>query len=232
MLGIIKELYQRGKNHDVTGQGAQVAFYLILSFFPFLLVILTLIAYTPLLNRDVLMGLAWLLPESTYALVISVTEEIISKRNVTLMSFSMIATLWIASQSIRALANAINRAFNIKESRPLWKTAGLSFLLTLFFAFSITVSFLGLVLGETIGKYVFEYLGLSMFFTQVWDGFRYVSAITIMIILFSVLYRYLPNRSLGLNKVLPGAIFTTLGWVILSLGFSYWWRTKCNPLRA
>ena len=222
MFQLLKDLYLRSKKHEIIGLSAQVTFYLLFSFFPFLMLIITLTTYTPLLNQGFLNNLSWFLPEQTYEFVISITNELLQQRNATLVSFSMIATIWIASRSVRALTKAVNTAYNIEETRPYGLILINSLVFTLLFAFSITIAFLALVLGQTLGELAFKYIGLSDLFAQVWDISRFLFALVVMILLLTVLYLYLPNYKLRLRNVLPGALFTTVGWLVISVGFSYY----------
>ena len=93
---LIVELARRFMNKGLLDLGAQVAFYLILAFFPFLMLLLHLLALTPLADLDLLLSQSWILPEATYLLVVSVLEEVTSRANLTLVSLSVLISVWIA----------------------------------------------------------------------------------------------------------------------------------------
>ena len=55
-----------------------------------------------------------------------------------------------------------------------------------------------------------------------WNMFRYIVMATFMIAAFTFIYQYTPNRRLKFRDVLPGSLFSTAGWIIISIGFSFY----------
>jgi len=218
----VKMLLKRIKENEVTALAAQSTYYLILSFFPFLIFMITVISYTPILDEEVIFQLRPFMPEEVFELVLSNVEGMLSARSGTLMSTGMIMTLFVASNGIAAMMRGVNKAYRSSENRPFWKVRGLAILFTIALSLLIILSLLTLVFGELIGTYVFEWMGISEFFKDVWQVSRIVITLVVMGLVFSAFYKFSPNVKVKFKETLPGAIFTTVCWVLFSFGFAYY----------
>ena len=218
----IKTIYFRFYEDEIPALGAEFAYYLLLSFFPFLIFFITVIGYTPISAGEILKELSNILPHETYQLIKNNVLHIVNNRNSRLLSFSLVTTLWAASNGMMAMIRGLNKAYNIKEVRSFWKVRGIAILFTSAITIIIIFSFILLVFGRQIGLYVAFWLGLSAYFKVCWDIFRYSFMLLIMIFVFAIIYKYGPNYQLKWKEVLVGAVFASLGWIIASLGFSYY----------
>jgi membrane protein len=212
VLKIIHEVYIRSKDDEVPALAAQLTYYFILSFFPFLIFIITLISYTPIANERALSSISEMLPPPAYNLALDVMKEVTLSPRKTFLSFGMIAALWASSNGMNAVIRGLNKAYNRKETRPYWKIKGLSLVSIAALALAIIISLGLLVFGETIGE---QLLKLTVFKTA-WTVMRLCASFLFMIMVFSLLYMLVPNRRMTLKEVLPGSVFTTLGWILVS----------------
>ncbi len=89
-----------------------------------------------------------------------------------------------------------------------------------------------LVFGELIGNAIFTYIGAINVFYRIWDRSRKIIALLFMVVIFALLYKYSiapkERRYIRLVHTLPGAIFTTLGWILASTIFSYYVNNFAN----
>jgi membrane protein len=134
----------------------------------------------------------------------------------------MIATIWAASNGINAMIKGLNKAYDEEENRPFWKVRGISLLATLFLAVVILMSVFLLIFGKSIGEYLFKWMNYPDGFELIWGILKYAIPLIALMAVFTLLYWITPNRRLTFKEVLPGAIFTTLGWIISSLLFSFY----------
>ncbi|MDW7670216.1 MAG: YihY/virulence factor BrkB family protein [Bacillota bacterium] len=218
----LKQLLQRIQENELTALAAQSTYYLVLSFFPFLIFLITLITYTPLLREDVLYDLRPFMPEETFDLILQNVRRTMQMRSGTLLSTGMLVTVFLASNGVAALLRGINKAYRSSEKRPFWKVRGMAVILTLVLALIILMSLLMLVFGQLIGNYLFDFLELPDVFRQVWEWARILVSLTVMILVFTIFYKVCPQEKVTLWESFPGAVFTTIGWLILSYGFSYY----------
>ncbi|MEH6944310.1 YihY/virulence factor BrkB family protein [Bacillus sp. JJ722] len=211
----------RMQDHDVSGMAAQLAFFFLLSIFPLLLFLVTLLPYLPITAQDILAFLSTYVPESSMQIIESQVINIMQGSG-KLLSFGVIATLWSASNGMNAIHKALNRAYNVEDNRTYLFTRTISIILTIAMVFVFIIGLILPVFGKQIGMFIFSHLDLNHNFQVVWNVLRWVMSILILFCVFSILYWLVPfNRNLR-RKVAPGALFTTVGWSVVSWGFSYY----------
>ncbi|MGM0397015.1 MAG: YihY/virulence factor BrkB family protein [Bacillota bacterium] len=223
---ILDQLAYRFSENNVPGTGAQLTYFLILSLFPFLMVLLNIVSYTPLGREDVIMDLIKYMPQDMQEIIQNFHDDVVSSSSQGFLSIAAIAGLWTASSGVKAVIKAINRAYSYTENRSFLKTKGLSLLFTIILLLMIIVVFITLVAGELLGTLVSDFLGIEDLFLTMWNYLRFIIPLFFMILTFALLYKYSPNiknrHSVPLKTTLPGAIFATLSWIILSLLFSFY----------
>ena len=163
----LKATVQEFQRDDALGLAAQLAYYLILALFPFILVLVSLMGTfgSPELASEVLSYFRQVMPEEAYQIIETFTANIISGRAEApgLLSFGILFTIWAASGAFAALINALNRAYDVQETRPFWKVRGIAILMTLGLSVLILVGVLLLVLGPQIGTTIANLFGLEEF---------------------------------------------------------------------
>lgn len=207
---------------DIFALASQLAYSLLLSFFPFLIFLFTIAGYSSVRSNDVLFSLRNILPSNAYDLIQTTVVEIFDFRKGNLLSFSFISTIWVASNGFNAVIKALNKAYDEEECRPFWKLQLIAIFCTFVLTFLIIVSLFILVLGNLIGYKLSGMLSLPPNFHIIWDFFRYLLTLILMTVIFALLYKLTPCKRLKFWEVLPGAVFTTIGWIIASLGFTFY----------
>lgn len=216
----LKDLLKRMKEDSVTAMGAQLAYYLILSIFPFIIFFLNLLSYTPIARDDVLQNLIVILPSDTQRLITELLSETIDKSSDTLLSLGAITGIWAASRGIMSLIKSLNKAYGLEEKRSYIELRGVAILFTLALLVLLLVVLATLVFGEIIGNMIFDYIGLTEKFIIIWQYLRVIISVGFMILTFTLLYKFSPsirnNNKIKFKHTLPGAIFTSIGWIIIS----------------
>lgn len=222
----IDQLVYRIGDDAVFATGTQLTYFLILSVFPFIIVFLNILSYTPLVREDVLMNILQYLPYETQVIINEFVSDIIVGSSQELLSFAAIAGLWTASSGVKSIIKAINRAYDYKETRSYFKIKFISIIFTLALLLMLTLVFLTLVFGEILGIQLFALFGQKELFLSLWTNTRSLITSAYMVLIFALLYKYSPcvekRREIKLRRALPGGIFTTLGWIITSYIFSYY----------
>ncbi|MBM6838000.1 YihY/virulence factor BrkB family protein, partial [Clostridium saudiense] len=109
------------KNDDIFALGAQLAYYLILSFFPFLIFLMTIIGFSKLDSMQIIEGLSAILPSSVFELTSTIVVEVVENQYTGLLGVSIVLSMWAASSAFRAVTKGINKAYNLKENRSFIK---------------------------------------------------------------------------------------------------------------
>ena len=222
--GFLQDMMYRIRTVDMVGMAAQLAFFFLLSFFPLVIFLVTLLPYLNLKQEQIFEFLKGITPPDVYMLVEDILREVLSNYNGGLLSIGILGTIWSASRGVNALTRALNRAYDV-ESKSGFKNRLWSLLFTIALVGAVLIALVLPVFGQQIGNLLFSYIGLEG--TSVETFWTLILWSTPLLLIFSVLwimYWAIPNISHGLKyiKVTPGAIIATLGWLILTYGFSYY----------
>jgi membrane protein len=217
-----ESLYCRFEDDEVSAMGTQLTYYLILSFFPFLIFVIAVLSFTSITAEDAINKLTRVMPNLSIKIITDAFAEIEKSRSGSLLSIGLIATIWSASNGISAVMKSLNKAYDVEEKRPYWKVKGLSVIATIVMAVVIMASFILLIFGKFIGEAAYTLFHLPGKFETIWSIAQYFIPLIVITVVFILLYRYLPNLRLKFKEVLPGAVFATLGWIISSVLFSFY----------
>ncbi len=222
----LKATVQEFQRDDAMGLAAQLAYYLILSLFPFILVLVSLMGLvgSPELASTVLDYFRQVMPQEAYKLIETFTADIISGERPApyLFSFSILFTIWTASGAFAALMNALNRAYDVQETRPFWKVRGIAIVMTLGLSVLILAGVLLLVVGKPIGQAVAEIFGLGELFELVWNIVRWPAALFFMVFTVALLYYFAPDIDQPFRWITPGGLIGVILWVLASVAFSFY----------
>jgi len=209
---------------DCLGRAAQLAYYFLFALFPFFLVLTTLLGYLPIPNLlDRLMDmLGQMFPGEALQLVQDNLHKLVSGERGGLLSFGLLAALWTSSSALTAIMDSLNRAYDVEEGRPFWKVRGLSILLTVGLSAFIIVSIVLLTFGPQIGGWIADQMGLGRVFQMAWNVLRWPVIVGLLIVAMALVYYLAPDVEQQWQWITPGSIVAVLGWLLASLGFSYY----------
>lgn len=219
---LFRLLWHRIEEDDIPGLSAQLAYFFLLSLFPLLIFIFTLLPYLPIPHHDILGSIREFAPPQTMELIEKNVNYVMNNRNGGLLSFGVIGTIWSASNGIHALVRAFNKAYNVKESRSFIVSRGMAILLTVGMILVFIVAVLLPIFGREIGVLLFSYLGFTEEFLHIWDMLRLVVSALILFLIFTGLYWIAPNVKLRCRSAFPGAGFATVGWILSSYALSFY----------
>lgn len=222
VVKIIKSLVLRFKADGISDLAGQLAFKLILSFFPFIILLMTILGYTAIRNTNLLIILQTVLPYSSYNLLYSTVIDIVEHKDSALLPITILFTIWSASSGFRAVITGLNKAYDQEELRPFWKIVVISLISIIALSLIIISSFVFIIFGAHIGTIIKNHLYFSSDFKFIWNIIRYIFIGCESIFIASAVYYYAPCKRLDVIDVIPGAVFSTIGWTIVSICFSFY----------
>ncbi|GKV65074.1 MULTISPECIES: YihY/virulence factor BrkB family protein [unclassified Sporosarcina] len=220
--GFIKQLIIRLKELDVSATGSQLAFFFLLSLFPLLIFLFTLLPYLNLDQSQIFLFIREYAPESTAALIEGTLSEVLDNRSGGLLSVGILATIWSASKGMSAVTKGLNHAYEVEDDRNFFVSKGLSIGFTIMLIATVIVALVLPIFGQPIGKFFFSFLGLEESFLTVWTYIRFIIPPVMIFAVFSLLYWLVPDIKLRYKSIIPGSIFATIGWILTSLAFSFY----------
>lgn len=221
--GFFQDLIHRTKKADMSGMGAQLAYFFLLSFFPMFIFLVTLLPYLKLERGQVFDFLSNIMPDEVYSLIEGTLIELLSSQNSGLLSIGVIGTIWSASRGVDALMKTLNRAYEVEGKASIMNRIW-SLLFTISLVAVILMALILPVFGRQIGNLIFSYFGVAESFETIWTFIRWITPPTLIFWLLTVMYWIVPNTAprLAIISVLPGAFFATSGWLVLTYGFSFY----------
>nr|WP_325167521.1 YihY/virulence factor BrkB family protein [Lederbergia citri] len=222
LMKFMKPLIRKILDNDVTGMAAQLAYFFLLSLFPLLFFVVTLLPFTPLTQQDIFNLIKDVAPAETILMIEKTLNEIMQNRSGGLLTVGIIGTLWSASNGMNALMKSLNRAYDVKEKRSFFVARSLAIAFTFAMIFVFIFALLIPVFGKQIGIFLFSTLGYSDIFLKVWGVVRWALSPVILFIVFLAIYYLAPSIKIRCITAVPGAIFSSIGWIIVSIGFSFY----------
>lgn len=216
---------------DIFALGAQLAYYMVLSFIPFLMFLMTLVGFSHLNSDAVLNLLSNVMPTEAFNLIQSTVIEIVDREQTGLLWISIALAILVSSSGFKAVIKGLNKAYGVKETRSYIKLKLISMIYTILLALIVIATLFLFVFGDVIGDFFIKVLEHPEFIYYIWNMLRYVVVILIMILFFMFLYNATPCVRLGWLEVIPGAVITTLGWISISYIFAYYVNNFSNYSR-
>lgn len=231
MAKFIKKVFQFTKllimrilKNDIPGTSAQMSYYLVMAFFPFIIFLITMLSYSNLFEYSLPDFLGRILPEDSAGFLINIINELLSARSGSLLSVSMLSTIFFASKGINAIISGVNRSFLVTENRGFFKKTAISFIFTILFALSINFLFIFIIMGQVITQALISILGITDFQTQLWDLIRVGITLGFIFLVISFVFIFFPNIKprLKFRDVVWGSLFSTIFWLISSFLFAFY----------
>ncbi len=210
-------------NQDCIGAfSAQAAFFIIISFFPFLMLLLAMSTMFNISDPILHYFSVDVMPKDVQNLINNIVEEVKFGGTGGMVWATIALTIWSASKGVMALMTGLNFIYGIPETRNYIYLRILSMIYTLLFSFALTVVIVLLVFGRTIYHWlVVDFPWLRDILTHI-ISIRMVIVFVMLVLLFWVLFIFMPKRRPKVFAELPGAFLAACGWIAFSSMFSYY----------
>ena len=206
---------------DCLGLAAQLSYYFFLSVFPAMLFLLAIASFFPLdnLTDDVARVIGPFVSAEVLQLILEQMQRLASAESGGLLTIGVLGALWSSSAAIVSIVSALNRAYDLIETRPWWKVRLMAITLTLGVALFILVAFTLVLSGPTAARYVGEATGLGTAFALAWSILQWPLAFALVAFAIGLLYYFGPDADQDWAWITPGAIVATILWLVVSLAF-------------
>ena len=214
----LKKLFSDAVNDSITDVGAMMAYYAVLAIFPMIVFIIT-IALLVLDHDTVMQGVAMAtsaMPSATVEMVATKVTELMNAASGGFAIGGAAFALWGASRGAVALSTALNAMYSKKETRPWWKRQLIAIAVTLAVSLIVVLALGLLVVGPIVGHYFADRFGLGGAFDTVWGFGRWIGAGLLVMVVWAILYKFLPNTNAPFRVFTPGAIVGVLLWLGIS----------------
>ena len=203
---------------------ANACYFLALSVFPMLLIVLGLVPYLPYSARDLLDLLESFVPEALMGVAETLVVNIYYNSSGAVLSVSAVTALWSASRGIFGLLTGLNHIYGVREDRGYLYTRVISVVYTFVFLLMILLSLVLQVFGPSVlDRFAWPEQPFVRWLMEKFDDYvQYLWVLGIQVMVFTLIYMVLPNRRNSFWGSLPGAVAAALGWQGFTFGFSFY----------
>jgi membrane protein len=222
--GVLKRTVKQFQADNLTDWAAALTYYGILSLFPALLVLISVLGLVGHgTESTVINEIKQLVPGTAGDVIGNVIKNVQSapKASGVLAIIGLLTALWSASSYISAFIRANNAIYDVPEGRPAWKLLPLRVALTVLTGVLLTVSLLAVVTTGQLALLVGKLLHIGNTAVTVWDIAKWPVLVILISLMFAVLYYFAPNaRHGGFRWITPGGVLAVVIWLIASAGFA------------
>lgn len=214
------EILQYVADRRITLYAASASFFIVLSLFPILVLLLSLVRYTGFSVETVTETLEGVIPQALMPTATQLIYSVYRNTSGTVLSVSALTALWSASSGIYGIIRGLNGIYGVSENRGYFYTRSMSLLYTFGFLIVLLLTLVLHVFGKTAQRWLMT-LNTPVFdlLAEVLD-LRFFLLLLVQAVVFTAMFMFLPNRRNKLMESIPGALLTAIGWQVLSQCFS------------
>lgn len=226
---ILKRTAKGFSDHDLSTYAAALAYRALFSIFPFLLFLMALLGF---LNLPAFFD--WLREQAALVLPPVAMQQVdpvidqLQQSEGGLMSIGIVLALWTASIGVRALMNAMNKVYEVQESRATWKLFLLSVLYTIGLAIMMLLAAGFMTLGPQVMSWVASQVGLEQVLVTLWAWIRWPLAILLLMLAVALIYYATPDVQQEFRFITPGSVLAVIAWLGASVGFGIYVQNFAN----
>jgi membrane protein len=225
-FGVLKRTGKEFSEDNLTDWAAALTYYGVLSIFPALIVLVSILGLIGESATDPLLeNLGSVAPGPAQEIFTSAIENLQGSQGAAGVFFiiGIVGAIWSASGYIAAFMRASNAIYDMPEGRPIWKTLPVRVGLTVLLIVLSVISAVAVTLSGALAKEAGNLLGLGDTAVQVWDIAKWPVLLLLVSFMFAVLYWAAPNvKQPGFRWISPGGVLAVIGWVIASAAFAFY----------
>ncbi|EOS78566.1 YihY family inner membrane protein [Lachnospiraceae bacterium 10-1] len=204
---------------NISAFASSTAFFLFLSLIPALMLLCSILPYTPVTEANLMNAARQITPEAMHALVTSIIADVYDK-SIGIISVTAIATLWSAGKGVLALLRGLNAVNDVEENRNylLLRLAACLYIVLLLAA--VLLSLLIMVFGNSIIGLIEGIIPQTSYLFDLLLHFRSLFVWAVLTVVIALMYAYVPGTRQGFKMQLPGAVFAAVAWSVMTWAFS------------
>lgn len=225
---VLKRTVREFRDDAITDRAAALTYYAVLSIFPALIAIVSLVGLfgdpdrTTQALTDIVRDVG---PDSAAETFAGPIEQVTANRGAAgfLLVVGLATAIWTASGYIGAFTRAANAIYEVEEGRPFWKLRPLQLAITLAMVTMLALLVIALVLTGPLARAVGDAVGLGDTAVTVWGIAKWPVLALVVAAMFAVLYYVSPNVRLpGLRWITPGGLLSVAIWLLASAAFAFY----------
>jgi membrane protein len=223
---LLRRVVKEFKDDELTDRAAALTYYGILSLFPALLVLVSLLGLAgQSATQEILDNVQKLAPGSARDVLTNAIQQLQAKAGLgsVLAVVGLVGAVWSASGYVAAFIRSANAVYDVPEGRPVWKVLPLRVALTVLLLVLAVASALIVVFTGSLAKQAGTALGVGDTALTVWSIAKWPVLVLLVILMIAILYWATPNaRVRGFRWITPGSFLALLIWMVASAAFAFY----------
>ncbi len=225
----IHKLVRQCKEDHVNAFAAMSSYFILLSIIPILMILLLIVQYMPITQEDVLNLILRFVPStSEFEHITRYLIDEVYNRSGVVLSISILVVLWSAGKGVMALTNGLNVIYRCKETRSYFYMRIRGTIYTIFLLVSIVICMLAITFGNQLQMLLIKAVPILEILNTYLVWMRTFIPAVLLLFVFLLSYTFLPNRKNKIDAQIPGAIVSTIAWMLYSLGISLYLKYGMN----
>lgn len=227
LVGVLLSAVRNYVLHQSANQAGSMAFSTVLAMFPLVLLLSAGAAFigSPGDAAALVSRVVDYAPPLVRSAMQPVINQVLAQRSQALLAIGLFVTLWTASSGMQAVRTALNRAYGIERGLPFWRARLKVTLFTVVVGGGILATFSSVIVMPYVWQALEQNMGVGRETVWLRNSVRYGSAFVVLVVLYALLYGWLPDIRQRLGTVLPGAVVGAALWVGAAATLSYTLRS-------
>jgi len=221
---LARRVWSAMDRNDITSTASELAYNFVFSIFPALFVLLTIFGFFvgqhAELQQTLFSYLGQVLPPDAAKLVTQTVTQVAQSSGGGKLTFGLVFALWSASQGTSGMMSGLNRSYELHESRPYYKSKGISIGLTIVLSAFATVALVFILFGGSIAQALGTKYGLADVTVTAWRVIQWILAVALMTFAFALVYYHGPDvKEQHWYWITPGSLIGVMLWLVVSFAF-------------
>ncbi len=219
LIKISMNFSRKMSEKNISAYAASTAFFIFLSLVPMLMVVCTMIPYTPLTEENLTRAITELTPNQIDSMVTQLIHDVY-RRASSILPLAALVMIWTAAKGLLALMRGLNAINDVQEHRNYFVVRFVAAVYTVVMLIAMVISLVIMALGSRLVDLVLARIPqLEVLFSLI-VNLRFIFSWVVLTLLFAAVYTYVPSKKLRFREQIPGASFTAVVWSVFSWGFS------------
>lgn len=215
----IKTLVKQALEDDIISLSFQLTYKLMLAVFPFIIFLMTILGYLNIDGNELIVQIADSVPEQVMKLFTTFVDEVILERNISILSTSLIVSIYSSSSGFYAMIRGVNKSYRQEETRNFLTVRLISVALVFVFTLVIILSIALLIFRNRLLSLINYYFTPTYFMLRLFDIAGLLTALFLILLSVSLIYKMSSCKKVKFINVLPGSLVTLTCFSIVSKAF-------------
>ncbi len=219
LIKISMNFSRKMSEKNISAYAASTAFFIFLSLVPMLMVVCTMIPYTPLTEENLTRAITELTPNQIDSMVTQLIHDVY-RRASSILPLAALVMIWTAAKGLLALMRGLNAINDVQEHRNYFVVRFVAAVYTVVMLIAMVISLVIMALGSRLVDLVLARIPQLEVLLSLIVNLRFIFSWVVLTLLFAAVYTYVPSKKMRFREQIPGASFTAVVWSVFSWGFS------------